>query len=125
MTVHKLLEYNQLRNRFMRGPDNPLKYRAVVIDEASARHCARAALLSLRRPDARLLIVEMPISCHQLVQGLYCDLMSSASNLAVADRDASDESAHQTTDREHPFADGRAPNNNATKSRQVTSYDSL
>ena len=57
-TVHKLLQYDRKQNGFRRGPERPLEYRAVVLDEASMLDTVLAsALLSSLKPDTRLLIV--------------------------------------------------------------------
>ena len=82
-TVHKLLEYDKVRNRFMRGPNKPLNYGAVVVDEASMLDTVLgAALLSALRPDARLLIVGDADQLPSVGAGnVLRDLVSSAGDL--------------------------------------------
>ncbi|MBL8751620.1 MAG: exodeoxyribonuclease V subunit alpha [Planctomycetes bacterium] len=57
-TLHSLLGYRPLDDSFVRGPDRPLSYDVVVVDEVSMIDPALlAALLAALRPNARLLLV--------------------------------------------------------------------
>ncbi len=57
-TLHSLLGYRPLDDSFVRGPDRPLSYDVVVVDEVSMVDPAlMAALLAAMRPDARLVLV--------------------------------------------------------------------
>jgi exodeoxyribonuclease V alpha subunit len=57
-TLHRLLGYLPLEDAFRAGPDQPLPYDLVVIDEASMVDPAvLAALFGALRPEARLLLV--------------------------------------------------------------------
>lgn len=57
-TLHRLLDYQPITDRFRHGPDRPLPYDLVVVDEASMIDLElMTALLQALRPDARLILL--------------------------------------------------------------------
>ena len=57
-TLHRLLRYEPTQDRFHHGPERPLPYDLVVVDEASMIDLElMTALLQALRPDARLLLL--------------------------------------------------------------------
>ena len=57
-TLHRLLRYQALDDQFLAGPDHPLPYDLIVVDEASMVDPAiLAALCAALRPETQLLLV--------------------------------------------------------------------